>query len=161
VLANVLSQVLYSIVFTILCNHITEQPIAFVIVGGVCLAWLFQFLFYFNAFREIESLSLKLKAALFYSVQEKILSLSQFGLTSEQIGMITNSVVEFHDILETSSINIFITLALPFGIIGFTVLLVLQIGWFGIVGVLLSIFCEWFHYFLADFNSKFLMDANE
>jgi hypothetical protein len=41
------------------------------------------------------------------------------------------------------------------------VLLVLQVGFLGLVGVALSVFFEAVHYFFADFNSNFLTDINK
>ncbi len=64
-----------------------------------------------------------------------------------------NSIVDFHDILETSASFLLICLSAPLGLAGFSCLLVWKIGWIALVGVFIPIFFEILHYHYANYNS--------
>jgi hypothetical protein len=81
-------------------------------------------------------------------------------LKNEDIGEMSNALTEFHDILEVNGIYIFLVFTSLVGILGISILLVIQIGWIGLVGVAFSMFCEFIHYHFADYNASFLEEVN-
>ena len=82
------------------------------------------------------------------------MTLSCFSISGKERGEIINSVVEFHDILESSLSYLFTCLSAPIGLIGFGGLLVWKIGWIALVGVFIPSFFEMLHYHYANYNSE-------
>jgi hypothetical protein len=83
----------------------------------------------------MELTSIDIKGSVISAVYRKILSMSSFGLETEESGQILSIIVEFHDILENYALYIIYLISAPLAIVGITAVLVWKIGWISVAGV--------------------------
>ena len=83
----------------------------------------------------MELTSIDIKGSVISAVYRKILSMSSFGLETEESGQILSPIVEFHDILENYALYIIYLISAPLAIVGITAVLVWKIGWISVAGV--------------------------
>lgn len=106
-----------------------------------------------SAWRMGELIAIKAKGSIILALYRKMMALTSFNLGGKERGEVINSIIDFHDILESSASFLLICMAAPLGLIGFASLLVWKIGWIALVGVLIPIFFEILHYHYSNYNS--------
>ncbi len=112
-----------------------NKPQCYVFTAVTALIWFIMVVLDQNSWRIMELTSIDIKGSVISAVYRKILSMSSFGLETEESGQILSTIVEFHDILENYALYIIYLISAPLAIVGITAVLVWKIGWISVAGV--------------------------
>jgi len=76
-------------------------------------------------------------------------------------GKALNTLTEFHNLLEDNGFYIAMTILSPISILGISILLIIQLGWISLVGLVSVVVLEVIGYIYTKYNSKRLKDIAE
>ena len=82
---------------------------------------------------DISLLTVKVRSALIGVVFKKLTRISLYTAKSQELGKLINMLSNDFDIIELKASWLFPASATPIAVIGSTVLLILRLGWFGII----------------------------
>ena len=101
--------------------------------------WFVAEVFRHNAFYEVIFLVGKVKSCLLSVVFKKVTSLSQYIVKYQDLGKIINMISNDFHIIEMKAPFSFPAIVSPFFLIGVIIILVLRLGWPGIIPILVTI----------------------
>lgn len=99
--------------------------------------WYFAQLFKQKSFLKSSLLASRMKSGLAMLLYAKISSISSYTIKSSQLGKLTNLLASDMGTIEHRIATLFNLFALPFAMIGSTVILIILFNWPGVVGILI------------------------
>lgn len=86
-----------------------------------------------NAFYESAILNNRIRNAFIYTIYEKVSQLSQFMIKNADMGKVINMLASDFNTMQHKMTFVFVAMTLPFAMIGCAVILVIRLGWIGLV----------------------------
>lgn len=90
----------------------------------------------------------------------KLTKLSQHTAKSQELGKITNILSNDFNLIELKGPILFQALIVPFLVIGVIVILVIRLGWPGIIGPLVALIMIPIQFYVGKINSDLLKEVN-
>lgn len=104
--------------------------------AGILLALLiFASVFRHNAFYESSILTNRIKNAFIYTIYERVSGLSQFMIRNADMGKVINMLASDFNTMETKLTFVFMAMIMPFVVVGVAAILVVRLGWLGLLCV--------------------------
>jgi len=101
------------------------------------ILWYFSNLFKRVAFTDAYTLSSKIKAALAMLLYAKLSKMTNYGIKTSELGKITNLLASDFGVIE-QRLGLFLNAFIfPIIMIGCTILLIIRLGWPGVLGIVM------------------------
>jgi len=129
----------FSALIFYLFNAVTDgnYTIAYIYCAIEIILWYFSQLFKQVGFTETYILASRIKAALTILMYSKISKMTNYVIKSSELGKITNLLASDFGVIEQKMLYFLIALAFPITMIGCTILLILRLGWPGVLGIVM------------------------
>jgi len=132
----------FSVLILYLFDAVAEgnYTIAYIYCAIEIVLWYFRNLFIHMAFIEGSMLASRIKAALAMLLYAKISKMTNYVIKTSELGKITNLLASDFGVIE-QRLGLFISaLTFPITMIGCTILLIIRLGWPGILGIVMVAF---------------------
>ena len=136
-LLSALLRVTFSIIIFYLFKAVEDQDLkfAYILCSILIVCWYGYQLTNQTASLMIYFLSSHIKSAFSMLLYSKISKLTACMLNSSELGKVTNLLSNDLSVIESRLIYLFQSLAFPVILLGFTIVLVIRLGWFSLVGM--------------------------
>ena len=134
-----LSRLGFSTIILYLFNAVYDEnyTIAYIYCAIEIILWYFSNLLVHEAFIEAYILASRIKAALAMLLYAKISEMTNYGIKNSELGKITNLLASDFGVIE-QRLGLFLSgLTFPVVMIGCTILLILRLGWPGVLGIVM------------------------
>ena len=129
----------FSILVLYLFNTVSDgnYTLAYIYCAIEIILWYFSNLLVHEAFIEAYILASRIKAALAMLLYAKISEMTNYGIKNSELGKITNLLASDFGVIE-QRLGLFLSgLTFPVVMIGCTILLILRLGWPGVLGIVM------------------------
>lgn len=157
-LMSELSAIIYALIVLYLLDwlgHINSSTL-FWPYFGICAAFIYDTAVVGVGYREVIMTSNKMKATIFLALYNRILLINPMLLKRDYEGKVLNALTEFHSILESKGHFVFRGIIAPISIIGISILMVIRLGWWSLIGILCLGIFSIFQFLIAKLNSSHL-----
>lgn len=126
----------------------------------ICFIWYCNQVAKQTAFLLSYVLASKIKSALAMLLYSKISSLTSYIIKSEQLGKITNLLASDLGAIEARLATFLSAFSFPIFAVGSTVLLIIRLGWPGVLGILFVIISVPLTNWISKKNGGYIQDIN-
>lgn len=130
----------------------------FAIIGGFC--WLLSQVFRHNALYQAPIIGARIRAGLITVLYAKLSSLSHYTTKNSETSKVVNMLSNDFNIIEVKNSLFFNALIIPFAFIGITIILILRLGWTGIIGIFVPLLFLPLQNFISKKNGQILQKVN-
>ena len=136
---DALTRLGFSILVLYLFNAVSDgnYTIAYIYCAIEIILWYFSNLFKQVAFTDASILASKIKAALAMLLYAKISKMTNYVIKTSELGKITNLLASDFGIIEQRMGLFLFAFTFPIAMIGCTILLILRLGWPGVLGIVM------------------------
>jgi ATP-binding cassette subfamily C (CFTR/MRP) protein 4 len=113
-----------------------------------------------NAYYQAPLLSARVRSGFIYLLYERVSRLSQFMVRSADMGKLINILAGDFNTMETKLMFSFMAVAFPFLLVGVAVVLVLRLGWIGLICIFTPIILMPISWGIGVINGKILSKLN-
>ena len=161
-------EVFLRLTFSILLNILFEEVIklnksnatkAYLLAFFTSFIWFVAQAFRHNAFYEVIIFLGRVRSSLLTVLFQKLTSLSQYVVKSQELGKITNMISNDFHIIEMKAPFFFAAIVSPLTFIGVIIILILRLGWPGIIPILVTICLVPLQLCVGKMNSRTLREV--
>ncbi len=124
------------------------------------MSWFISQVCRHNAFYISPIIGSRIRAGFIYILFAKLSSMSQFIVKSSSISKVTNMLSNDFNIIELKIPIFFAALVFPFAFIGISTILIVRLGWPGVIGIIVPILAFPIQAFVAKKNGILLQKVN-
>ena len=157
---------LFRIAFSVLIYYLLQSvqdrnlPLAYIFCSILIVCWYLFQLTNQIACLQIYILSSHTKSAFSMLLYAKVSKLTACVLNSSELGKITNLLSNDLSVIEMRMMLLFQSIAFPVMLFGFTILLVIRLGWISLVGIFLILVQVPISNCIAKKNGERIVEAN-
>lgn len=124
------------------------------------MCWLFSQMSKHNAFYQAPIIGCRLRTGLVSLLFAKLSALSQYTIKNSEISKVVNMLSNDFNIIEVKIPIFFASLTFPFAFIGIAIILLIRLGWPGIIGIMIPVLVFPIQNYIGKKNGQLLQKVN-
>jgi ATP-binding cassette subfamily C (CFTR/MRP) protein 4 len=124
------------------------------------MSWLLSQMCRHNAFYYSPIIGARLRAGLVYVLFAKLSNISQFTLKISEMSKVVNMLSSDFNIIELKMPIFFASLVFPFAFVGIAIILIIRLGWPGVIGIVVPIVVFPLQTYIGKKNGQLLQKVN-